>query len=177
MELSVGSHSGPDIYVYCLRPYFVELLDIGTSYPIWVTTVATASPSTTHLQAHRRYLCHVMTGDGSSSWNSPSSLHILTASDKAYDDHIRDTVISRTNPGYSHCVHMTAVIPQVRGLLPYYRSRGFESYRPSLQGFHMTIPRVSSVGLTPSQSNPLRSQRRPTSVTDKMRHSFNKCDS
>ncbi|KAL0416312.1 UNVERIFIED_CONTAM: hypothetical protein Slati_3463100 [Sesamum latifolium] len=81
-----------------------------------------------------------MTGDGSSSWNSPSLLYTPTAPDKAYDDHIRDTVISCTNLGYSHRVHVTAVIPQVRGLLPYYRSRGLESYRPSLQGFHMTIP-------------------------------------
>ncbi|KAL0303391.1 UNVERIFIED_CONTAM: hypothetical protein Sradi_6207200 [Sesamum radiatum] len=39
-----------------------------------------------------------MTGDGSSSWSSLSSLHTLTAPDKAYDDHIKDTVISRTNP-------------------------------------------------------------------------------
>ncbi|KAL0427628.1 UNVERIFIED_CONTAM: hypothetical protein Slati_2937600 [Sesamum latifolium] len=81
-----------------------------------------------------------MTGNESSSWNSPSSLHTPTAPDKAYDDHIKDTVISSTNPGYSHRVHVTAVIPQVRGLLPYHRSRGLESYRPSLQGFHMTIP-------------------------------------
>ncbi|KAL0445929.1 UNVERIFIED_CONTAM: hypothetical protein Slati_1720800 [Sesamum latifolium] len=81
-----------------------------------------------------------MTGDESSSWNSPSSLHTLTALDKTYDDHIKDTVISRTNPRYSHRVHVTAMIPQVRGLLPYYRSRGLKSYRPSLQGFHMTIP-------------------------------------
>ncbi|KAL0394501.1 UNVERIFIED_CONTAM: hypothetical protein Slati_4416300 [Sesamum latifolium] len=81
-----------------------------------------------------------MTGDGSSSWNSPFSLHTLTAPDKAYHDHIKDTVICRTNPGYNHRVHVTAVIPQVRGLLPYYRSRGLESYRPNLQGFHMTIP-------------------------------------
>ncbi|KAL0453751.1 UNVERIFIED_CONTAM: hypothetical protein Slati_1353200 [Sesamum latifolium] len=63
-----------------------------------------------------------MTGDGSSSWNSPSSLHTPTAPGKAYDDHIRDTVISRTNPGYSHRLHVTPMIPQVRGLLPYYRS-------------------------------------------------------
>ncbi|KAL0439258.1 UNVERIFIED_CONTAM: hypothetical protein Slati_2408800 [Sesamum latifolium] len=81
-----------------------------------------------------------MTGDGSSSWNSPSSLHTLTTPDKAYDDHIRDTVISRTNPGYSYRVHVTAVIPQVRELLPYYWSRGLKPYRPSLQGFHMMIP-------------------------------------
>ncbi|KAL0457694.1 UNVERIFIED_CONTAM: hypothetical protein Slati_0396600 [Sesamum latifolium] len=140
MKLGVRSHPGPGIYAYYLRPYCAELLDIGTSYRIRATTVTTASPSTTHLQAHRRYICHIMTGDGSSSWNSPSSLHTLTAPDKAYDDHIRDTVISHTNPGYSHRVHVIAVIPQVRGLVPYYRSWGLESYRLSLQGFHMTIP-------------------------------------
>ncbi|KAL0313613.1 UNVERIFIED_CONTAM: hypothetical protein Sradi_5760600 [Sesamum radiatum] len=65
MELDVGSHPGPDIYAYYLRPCCAELLDTGTSYPIQATTVATASPSTTHLQAHRRYLYHVMIGDGS----------------------------------------------------------------------------------------------------------------
>ncbi|KAL0405745.1 UNVERIFIED_CONTAM: hypothetical protein Slati_3888400 [Sesamum latifolium] len=102
--------------------------------------MATTSPSTTHLQAHRRYLCHVMTEDRSSSWNSSSSPHTPTALDKAYNDHIRDTVISRTDPRYNHRVHVTAVIPQVRGLLPYYRNWGFKSYRPNLQGFHMTIP-------------------------------------
>ncbi|KAL0406195.1 UNVERIFIED_CONTAM: hypothetical protein Slati_3933400 [Sesamum latifolium] len=139
MELGVGSHPGPSSYAYYLRSCCAESLDIGTSYPIRATTVATASPSTTHLQAHRRYLCHVMTGDRSSSWNSPSSLHTLTAPDKAYDDNISDTVISRTNPGYSYRVHVTAVIPQVRGLFPYYQSQGLESYRPSLSGFHMTI--------------------------------------
>ncbi|KAL0313198.1 UNVERIFIED_CONTAM: hypothetical protein Sradi_5719100 [Sesamum radiatum] len=67
-----------------------------------------------------------MTGDRSSSWNSPSSLHTPTALDKAYDDHIKDTVTSRTNPRYSHRVHVIAMIPQVRGLHPYYRSREFE---------------------------------------------------
>ncbi|KAL0427616.1 UNVERIFIED_CONTAM: hypothetical protein Slati_2936400 [Sesamum latifolium] len=107
-----------------------------------------------------------MTGDGSSSWNSPSSLHTPTAPDKAYDDHIKDTVISRTNPGYSHRVHVTAVIPQVRGLIPYYQSRGLESYRPSLQGFHMTIPASQFSRAAPSQPNSLRSHRRPTSVAD-----------
>ncbi|KAL0373975.1 UNVERIFIED_CONTAM: hypothetical protein Sradi_3313200 [Sesamum radiatum] len=81
-----------------------------------------------------------MTGDGSSSWNSPSLLHTPTALDKAYDYHIRDTVTSRKSPRYSHCVHVIAMIPQVRGLLPYYQSRGLESYRSSLQDFHMTIP-------------------------------------
>ncbi|KAL0462530.1 UNVERIFIED_CONTAM: hypothetical protein Slati_0140600 [Sesamum latifolium] len=69
MELSVGFHPGPGIYAYHLRPCCAELLDIGTSYPIRATTVATAFPSTTHLQAHRRYLCYLMTRDRSSSWN------------------------------------------------------------------------------------------------------------
>ncbi|KAL0427302.1 UNVERIFIED_CONTAM: hypothetical protein Slati_2905000 [Sesamum latifolium] len=132
MKLGVDSHPGPGIYAYYLRPCCAELLDIGASYPIRTTTVATTFPSKTHLQAHRRYLCHVMTGDGFSYWNSPSSLHTPTALDKAYDDHLKDTVISRTSTGYSHRVYVTAVIPQVRGLLPYYRSRRLESYRPSL---------------------------------------------
>ncbi|KAL0416496.1 UNVERIFIED_CONTAM: hypothetical protein Slati_3481500 [Sesamum latifolium] len=96
-----------------MRPCYAELLDIGTSYPIRTTTVATASPNITHLQAPRRYLCHVMTGVGSSSWNSSSSLHTPIALDKAHDDHIRDTIISHTNPRYSHRVHVTTVNPQV----------------------------------------------------------------
>ncbi|KAL0400366.1 UNVERIFIED_CONTAM: hypothetical protein Sradi_2379900 [Sesamum radiatum] len=139
MELGVGSHPGLSIYAYYLGPCCAEFFDIGTSYPIRGTTMATGSPSTTHLQADRRYCCNVMTRNGSSSWNSTFLLHTPTAPDKAYDDHIKDTTISRTNTRYSHRVHATAVIAQVRGL-PYYRSRGLESYRPSLQGFHMTIP-------------------------------------
>ncbi|KAL0319772.1 UNVERIFIED_CONTAM: hypothetical protein Sradi_5238700 [Sesamum radiatum] len=103
-------------------------------------TAAADIPSVTHLQVHKRYHCHVMTGDRSSIRNSPSSLHTPTALDRAYSDHTKDTVTSCTNRRYSHRVHVTTMIPQVRGLLPYYRSRGFESYRPSLQGFHMTIP-------------------------------------
>ncbi|KAL0286875.1 UNVERIFIED_CONTAM: hypothetical protein Sradi_7137200 [Sesamum radiatum] len=140
MELGVGSNPGPDIYAYYLRSCCAELLDIGTSYPIRVMIVATAFSSTTHLQAHRKYCCHVMTGDGCSSWNSPSSLHTLTALDKAYDDQIRDTVTSRTNLRYGHHMHVNAMIPQVRGLLPYYQSWELESYRSNLQDFHMTIP-------------------------------------
>ncbi|KAL0367481.1 UNVERIFIED_CONTAM: hypothetical protein Sradi_3638200 [Sesamum radiatum] len=140
MKLGVGSHPRPDIHAYYLRPYCAELLDIGTSDPIRATTAATTFPSTTHLLAHRRYCCHVMTGDGSCSWNSPTSLHTPTALNKAYDDQIRDTVTSRTNPRYSYHVYVTVMISQVQRLLPYYQSRGLESYRPSLQGFHMTIP-------------------------------------
>ncbi|KAL0373973.1 UNVERIFIED_CONTAM: hypothetical protein Sradi_3313000 [Sesamum radiatum] len=66
-----------------------------------------------HRKVHRRYCCHILIGDGSSSWNSPSSLHTPTALDKAYDDHICDTITSRTDPTYSHRVHVTIVIPQV----------------------------------------------------------------
>ncbi|KAL0285756.1 UNVERIFIED_CONTAM: hypothetical protein Sradi_7164800 [Sesamum radiatum] len=39
-----------------------------------------------------------MTGDRSSAWNSSSLIHTSIALDKAYDDHIRDTVTSRTKP-------------------------------------------------------------------------------
>ncbi|KAL0411189.1 UNVERIFIED_CONTAM: hypothetical protein Slati_3708600 [Sesamum latifolium] len=113
MELSVGSHPGRDVYAYCFRSCYAKLLDIGTSYPIRSMTVATASQSVTHLQVHRRYLCHVMTGDGSSSWNSPSSLHTPTAVEKAYDDHVCDTITSCIDPRYSHRVHVTAIISQV----------------------------------------------------------------
>ncbi|KAL0294541.1 UNVERIFIED_CONTAM: hypothetical protein Sradi_6882300 [Sesamum radiatum] len=54
------------------------------------------------------YLCHVMTGDG-------SSLHrwTLTALDKAYDDYVCDTVTSLTGPRYRHRKHVTIVVPQV----------------------------------------------------------------
>ncbi|KAL0445265.1 UNVERIFIED_CONTAM: hypothetical protein Slati_2249200 [Sesamum latifolium] len=113
MELGVGSHPGPGIYAYYLRSCYTKLLDIGTSYPIRSMTVATASQSITYLQVNRRYLCHVMIGDGSSSWNSSSSLHTPTALDKAYDDYVCDTITCRTDPRYSHCVHVTAVILQV----------------------------------------------------------------
>ncbi|KAL0416484.1 UNVERIFIED_CONTAM: hypothetical protein Slati_3480300 [Sesamum latifolium] len=140
-------------------------------------TAAAGFPSITHLQVHRRYLCHVMTEVGSSSWNSPSSLHTPTALDRAYVDHTRDTVTSRTNPRYSHRVHVTAMIPHVRVLLSYYRSRGLESYRSSLQGFHMTIPASQSSRLDTYSINPLRLHRHPTSVVDETRHSSNECDS
>ncbi|KAL0402290.1 UNVERIFIED_CONTAM: NAD(P)H-quinone oxidoreductase subunit K, chloroplastic [Sesamum latifolium] len=107
MELGISSHPGPGVYAYYLRSCYAKLFDIGTSYPIRPMTVATTSQSVTHLQVHRRYLCHVMTRDKSSSWNSSSSLHTPTALDKAYDDHVCDIIASRTDPRYSHCVHVT----------------------------------------------------------------------
>ncbi|KAL0292025.1 UNVERIFIED_CONTAM: hypothetical protein Sradi_7005200 [Sesamum radiatum] len=33
-----------------------------------------------------------MTGYGSSSWNSPSSLHTLTVLDRAYDNRVKDKI-------------------------------------------------------------------------------------
>ncbi|KAL0292945.1 UNVERIFIED_CONTAM: hypothetical protein Sradi_6964700 [Sesamum radiatum] len=62
-----------------------------------------------------------MTGDRSSSWNSSSSLHTPTALDKAYDDHIRDTVTSRTNPRTTPVLPEpeTQVIPTKPPRLPY----------------------------------------------------------
>ncbi|KAL0409427.1 UNVERIFIED_CONTAM: hypothetical protein Sradi_1877100 [Sesamum radiatum] len=88
MELGVGSHPGLCVYAYYLRSCYAKLFDRGTSYPIRAMTVATASQSVIHLQVHRRYLFHVMTGDEASSWNSMFSLHTPTAPDKAHDDHI-----------------------------------------------------------------------------------------
>ncbi|KAL0448762.1 UNVERIFIED_CONTAM: hypothetical protein Slati_1432600 [Sesamum latifolium] len=40
--IGVGSHPGPGIYAYNMRPYYAKLLDIGTSCPIRATNVATA---------------------------------------------------------------------------------------------------------------------------------------
>ncbi|KAL0355655.1 UNVERIFIED_CONTAM: hypothetical protein Sradi_4012400 [Sesamum radiatum] len=111
MELGVGSHPEPGVYAYYLRSCYANLFDMGTSYPIRPMTVATTSQSVTHLQVHRRYICHLMTRDGFFSSNSPSLLHTLTAIDKAYDDHIWDTIISCTDPRYSHRVYVTVVIP------------------------------------------------------------------
>ncbi|KAL0445794.1 UNVERIFIED_CONTAM: Retrovirus-related Pol polyprotein from transposon TNT 1-94 [Sesamum latifolium] len=72
-----------------------------------------------------------MTGDGSSSWNSLSLLHTLTALHRAYDDHVKDTVTSRTNPRYSHRVHVTTMIPQIYGggklILEGYSDASFQS--------------------------------------------------
>ncbi|KAL0284364.1 UNVERIFIED_CONTAM: hypothetical protein Sradi_7200700 [Sesamum radiatum] len=81
-----------------------------------------------------------MTGDGSSSWNSPSLLHTPTALDKAYDDHIRDTVTSRTNPRYSYCVHVTGMIPSSPRTTPILSEPGTRVIPIKPLGFHITIP-------------------------------------
>ncbi|KAL0455934.1 UNVERIFIED_CONTAM: hypothetical protein Slati_0932600 [Sesamum latifolium] len=56
-----------------------------------------------HLQVPRRYRCHILTGDRSSSWNSSSSLHTPTALDKAYDDHVYDMILSHRSKIESSC--------------------------------------------------------------------------
>ncbi|KAL0318216.1 UNVERIFIED_CONTAM: hypothetical protein Scaly_2853800 [Sesamum calycinum] len=40
------------------------------------------------------YLCHILTGDGSSSWNPPSWLHISTTLEKACNERVCDSIIS-----------------------------------------------------------------------------------
>ncbi|KAL0427515.1 UNVERIFIED_CONTAM: hypothetical protein Slati_2926300 [Sesamum latifolium] len=114
MELGVGSHPGPDIYAYYLRSCCAELLDIGTSYPIRATTVATASPSTTHLQAHRRYLSHVMTGTDPLLGTHRPRYTLLLHWIRLIMTTLGIQSYLCTDPRYSHRVHVTAVIPQVR---------------------------------------------------------------
>ncbi|KAL0318243.1 UNVERIFIED_CONTAM: hypothetical protein Scaly_2850800 [Sesamum calycinum] len=51
------------------------------------------------------------------SWNPPSSLHTPTTLDKAYDDHASRHSHRLPYPRYSLHMHVTAMIPQVRGLI------------------------------------------------------------
>ncbi|KAL0281838.1 UNVERIFIED_CONTAM: hypothetical protein Sradi_7282200 [Sesamum radiatum] len=89
--------------------------------------------SLNHLKAHRRSRCHNTDRGQILSWNPPSSLHTPTALDKAYDDHALWHNHLSPYPRYSLRMHVTAMIPQVRGLIPYYRNREFQSYRPSFK--------------------------------------------
>ncbi|KAL0319612.1 UNVERIFIED_CONTAM: hypothetical protein Sradi_5222700 [Sesamum radiatum] len=72
---------------------------------------ATVFSKHNYLQAHRRY-CHVMTGTNP-LLELTVLAYTLTALDRAYSDRLNGTVTSRTNPSYSHHVHVTAMIPQV----------------------------------------------------------------
>ncbi|KAK4382660.1 hypothetical protein Sango_2850500 [Sesamum angolense] len=67
--------------------------------------------------------------------NPPSSLHIPTALDKAYNDHASRDSHHSPYPRYSLRMHVTVMIPQVRGLILYYRNRKSLSYRPNLKRF------------------------------------------
>ncbi|KAL0294236.1 UNVERIFIED_CONTAM: hypothetical protein Sangu_3223000 [Sesamum angustifolium] len=89
--------------------------------------------SLNHLKSYRISHCHNTDRGQILSWNPPSSLHTPTALDKTYDD-----CASRHNnllpyPRYSLRMYVTAMIPQVRGLIPYYENWESQSYRPSLK--------------------------------------------
>ncbi|KAL0325176.1 UNVERIFIED_CONTAM: hypothetical protein Sradi_5086900 [Sesamum radiatum] len=79
--------------------------------------------SLNHLRAHRRSHCHNTDRGQNLSWNPPSSLHTPTALDKAYDEHALWHSHLPPYPRYSLRMHVTAMIPEVRGLIPYYRNR------------------------------------------------------
>ncbi|KAL0349780.1 UNVERIFIED_CONTAM: hypothetical protein Sradi_4127200 [Sesamum radiatum] len=89
--------------------------------------------SLNYLKAHRRSRCLKAHRGQILSWNPPSSLHTPTALDKAYDDHALWHNHHSPYPRYSLRMHVTAMIPQVRGLILYYRNRESQSYRPSLK--------------------------------------------
>ncbi|KAK4390260.1 hypothetical protein Sango_2089300 [Sesamum angolense] len=89
--------------------------------------------SLNHLRVHRRSRCHNTDRGQILSWNPPSSLHTPTALDKAYGDHAPWHNHLLPYPRYSLRMHVTVMIPQVRGLIPYYRNRESQSYRSSLK--------------------------------------------
>ncbi|KAL0295010.1 UNVERIFIED_CONTAM: hypothetical protein Sangu_3206600 [Sesamum angustifolium] len=71
-----------------------------------------------------------------------------TALDKAYDDHAPKHNHLSPYPRYNLRMHVTAMIPQVRGLIPYYRNWESQSYRPSLKRLRYddSCESVQSVG-------------------------------
>ncbi|KAL0349796.1 UNVERIFIED_CONTAM: hypothetical protein Sradi_4128800 [Sesamum radiatum] len=79
--------------------------------------------SLNHLRAHRRSHCHNNDRGQILSWNPPSSLHIPTALDKAYENHAPWHNHLSPYSRYSLRMHVTAMIPQVRGLIPYCQNR------------------------------------------------------
>ncbi|KAL0387589.1 UNVERIFIED_CONTAM: hypothetical protein Sradi_2640700 [Sesamum radiatum] len=79
--------------------------------------------SLNHLRAHRRSHCHNTDRGQILSGNPPSLLHTPTALDKTYDDHALWHNHLSPYPRYSLRMHVTAMIPQVRGLISYYRNR------------------------------------------------------
>ncbi|KAL0405628.1 UNVERIFIED_CONTAM: hypothetical protein Slati_3876700 [Sesamum latifolium] len=89
--------------------------------------------SPNYLREYRRSRYHNTDRGHILSWNPPTSLHNPTILDKVYDDHaLRHNNLS-PYPRYSLRMHVTAMTPQVRGLIPYYRNRESQLYRPSLK--------------------------------------------
>ncbi|KAL0282158.1 UNVERIFIED_CONTAM: hypothetical protein Sangu_2487700 [Sesamum angustifolium] len=89
--------------------------------------------SLNHLRAHWRSCCHNTDRGRILSWNPPSLVHTPIALDKAYDNHALWHSHLSPYPRYSLRMHMTVMIPQVRGLIPYYQNRESQLYRPSLK--------------------------------------------
>ncbi|KAL0329397.1 UNVERIFIED_CONTAM: hypothetical protein Sradi_4926400 [Sesamum radiatum] len=81
--------------------------------------------SLNHLRAHSRSRYHNTDRGQILSWNPPSLLHTPTALDKAYNEHVLWHSHLSPYPRYSLHMHVTVMIPQVRGLIPYYRNREF----------------------------------------------------
>ncbi|KAL0439958.1 UNVERIFIED_CONTAM: hypothetical protein Slati_2478800 [Sesamum latifolium] len=93
-EIGVGSHPGLGIYTLILEI-------VGTLFSIRSTTKAID-----FVERRRISKCiedTAVTGDRSSSWNAPSSLHTPTTLNQTYDDHIFDTITSRRSK-YNHIV-------------------------------------------------------------------------
>ncbi|KAL0423452.1 UNVERIFIED_CONTAM: hypothetical protein Sradi_0880000 [Sesamum radiatum] len=66
-------------------------------------------------------------------------------------------------------MHMTAMIPQVRGLISYYQNGNPSHTDHALRGFHMTIPASHFSQLITWPTNPLKLHGRPTSPADETR--------
>ncbi|KAL0292372.1 UNVERIFIED_CONTAM: hypothetical protein Sangu_3254800 [Sesamum angustifolium] len=107
--------------------------------------------SPNHLRAHRRFRCNNTDRGQILSWNLPSSLHTPTALDKAYDDHALWHNHLSPYPRYSLRMHVTAMISQVQGLIRTIGTGNPSHSDQASRGFHMTIPRVSSVSRLPGQ--------------------------
>ncbi|KAL0290051.1 UNVERIFIED_CONTAM: Retrovirus-related Pol polyprotein from transposon opus [Sesamum calycinum] len=137
------------------------------SLPTRSITMAIDLKSLNHLKAHRRSRCHNTVRGQILSWNQPSSLHTPTVLDKAYDDHVLWHSHLSPYPRYSLRMHVTTMIPQVRGLILYYRN--WESYDQASRGLHMTIPASQFSQSTTWPTNPLKLHRRPTSYADETR--------
>ncbi|KAK4394219.1 Retrovirus-related Pol polyprotein from transposon RE1 [Sesamum angolense] len=75
------------------------------------------------------------------SWKSLSSLHILSVLDKAYEDHASRHRHRSPYPRYNLRMHVTAMIPQVRGLILVLSELEILPYRPSVKRLPYDDPR------------------------------------
>ncbi|KAL0445867.1 UNVERIFIED_CONTAM: hypothetical protein Slati_1714600 [Sesamum latifolium] len=113
MEFDVGSHPGLDVYALILE---IASRQIARHRNLFSNSTNDCG----HRFIEREYISKCMEIPLSHLDKGriiflklTSSLHTPTTLDKAYDDHVWDTITSRTDPIYSHHMHVTAVIPQV----------------------------------------------------------------